>query len=178
MFGEASGFLFAPDLFIVRIHVEDAAGAFDELGGDVELLLNGFRQTGGAREVVSLRTVFDGDIHEPLLLEFRLPNSECGNDERRISDCRSLMLQRHSIRRTSSVVSEPLIFWIGGFECLHGGAVEVLLATMSTHVRHYRLAQALAKLQGHALPRHAPGTAHRADCQLRPNPRSWRFSPR
>lgn len=63
VFGEAARFVFAPNLLTVDMHVEHAARPLDELGRHVELLLDGFRQTGGAREVVSLRAVLDGDVH-------------------------------------------------------------------------------------------------------------------
>ena len=63
VFGKAAGVVFAPDLRIVDVDVEDAAGAFDQFGRHLELLLDRIRQTGGRRKVVSLSAVFDGDVH-------------------------------------------------------------------------------------------------------------------
>lgn len=48
--------------------VEDAAGAFNELGCDAEIFFQFLRQTGGAWVVVSLRAVFDRYDHTQFLL--------------------------------------------------------------------------------------------------------------
>ncbi len=57
------GFLAENDISIGR-DVKNAAAAGDELGFHAELLLNRLRQTGGSREVVSLRAVGDRDFHK------------------------------------------------------------------------------------------------------------------
>jgi hypothetical protein len=49
---------------VVGRDLEDPAGSFDELRFDAELLLNLFRQTGGAREVVSDRAVLNRNVRE------------------------------------------------------------------------------------------------------------------
>jgi hypothetical protein len=61
--GEAAHVVLAPDLRTVHVDVEDSAGAFDELGAYLKLLLDRIRQTGGRGKVVSLRAVLDGDVH-------------------------------------------------------------------------------------------------------------------
>jgi hypothetical protein len=53
----------APNLRAVDVNVEDAAGAFDQLRINAELLLDCFRQTGGCRKVVSLHAILDRDVH-------------------------------------------------------------------------------------------------------------------
>ncbi len=63
MLRETADVMFTPDLRAVDVHVEHAAGAFDQTGVHVELCLDRFRQTGGRRLVVSLDAVFDGDVH-------------------------------------------------------------------------------------------------------------------
>jgi hypothetical protein len=61
--GETARLALAEDLLSIHHDVEDAAGAFDELGLGPGLLLNDFRQTGGLGVVVSLSAVRDGDLH-------------------------------------------------------------------------------------------------------------------
>jgi hypothetical protein len=51
------------DQLPVERHVEDAAGALDELGVDVELLPEMSRQTGGLGRIVSRHAVLDRDVH-------------------------------------------------------------------------------------------------------------------
>ena len=69
IFREPPDFLLAPDLLAVHVNIEDAAGAFDELGLDAVGLLDRSRQTGGLGQIVSLRAILDGDgHHEPLFI--------------------------------------------------------------------------------------------------------------
>ena len=63
MFRKSAGLLLAVDQPAVDFNVEDAPAAFDEFGGDVEFGLDRVRQTGGLRRVVSLDTVFNGNVH-------------------------------------------------------------------------------------------------------------------
>jgi len=63
MLGKAPGSVLAVDQVAVDLHVEDAAPAFDELGLNVELVFDRFRQTGGLGQVVSISAVSDGDVH-------------------------------------------------------------------------------------------------------------------
>jgi len=57
------------DQLTIRCHLVHTAGAFHELGLDVELLFDEGRQTGGPGKVVSLAAVFDLDSHDTVLLE-------------------------------------------------------------------------------------------------------------
>lgn len=70
MLGKPADVVLAPDLFPVDMDVEDAARPLDQPGLDTECLINGFRQTGGRRLVVSFPAVFDGHFkghrHLPL----------------------------------------------------------------------------------------------------------------
>src|SRR3989338_3041523 len=50
-------------------HLEDAARAFTQAGGDAVLVLDRGLQTGGLGEVVSLPAVQDLDVHRALLSE-------------------------------------------------------------------------------------------------------------
>jgi hypothetical protein len=50
------------DEVAVDAHVEDPDGALHDLGPEAEPLLDRVRQTGGPREVVSDRAVFDDDL--------------------------------------------------------------------------------------------------------------------
>lgn len=52
--------------FSVQFDLEDAAVGGDQLRLQTELLLDGVRQTGGARLVVSNLAVFNGDLHVDL----------------------------------------------------------------------------------------------------------------
>lgn len=61
--------MFAVDQLAVDLDVEDSASALDQLGIDSELLLDGFRQTGGRGEVVSFDTILNGYVHRFRLLE-------------------------------------------------------------------------------------------------------------
>ena len=65
---EAAALLLGEDDLVVDRDLEDPAGSFDELGLDAELLLDLFRQTGGARIVVSDGAVLDADLgsHGPI----------------------------------------------------------------------------------------------------------------
>ena len=44
-------------------NIEHAGGPFDELGLNAEYAFDFSRQTGGLRQIVSSRTVGDGDLH-------------------------------------------------------------------------------------------------------------------
>ena len=61
--GKSADVVFVPNLRVVDVDVEDAAGALDHGRHDVEAFLDRVRQTGGCREVVSLHAVFDADVH-------------------------------------------------------------------------------------------------------------------
>ena len=63
VFGESTDVLLAPDLGAVDVYVENSARTLDELGLDLERLLQCIRQTGGSGKVVSLAAVFDADLH-------------------------------------------------------------------------------------------------------------------
>lgn len=52
----------------VRCHVEDSPAALDQLGLDAQRLLQLVRQTGGSRQVVSLRAVRDRNSHRLFIL--------------------------------------------------------------------------------------------------------------
>ena len=54
----------AEDEISIHTHLEYAASALDEPGGDPVLLFYFGRQTGGLGCVVSLQTVFDTDLHD------------------------------------------------------------------------------------------------------------------
>jgi len=57
---EPSQGLFGEQLLVTELDLEGAAAALDQTGGQVELLFDLGRQTGGAGVVVSLHAVFDG----------------------------------------------------------------------------------------------------------------------
>lgn len=59
-------FFLAEDEISIHTHLEYAASAFDEPGGDPVLLFYFGRQTGGLGCVVSLHAVFDTDFHDRL----------------------------------------------------------------------------------------------------------------
>ncbi len=62
--GEAADCFLAEDQLAVRDDLENAAAAGNQLRLDLKLLLNGVRQTGGSGQVVSLRAVGDGNLHD------------------------------------------------------------------------------------------------------------------
>jgi len=55
--------LLGVDQVAVQDHLEDAAGGRDQLGVQIELVLELGRQTGGDGLVVSDLAVFDGELH-------------------------------------------------------------------------------------------------------------------
>jgi len=63
MFREATGLVLAEDQLTVLENVKNAAAARRQCTFHGEFLLQGVRQTGGLREVVSHRAVFDFDFH-------------------------------------------------------------------------------------------------------------------
>ncbi len=63
MLGEPAAGVARVDQVAVHRHVEDAAGARDQLGFDVEAFLDFARQTGGLRVEVSRFAVGYGDPH-------------------------------------------------------------------------------------------------------------------
>lgn len=67
VFRKAANLVFAPHFLVVDVHIKNAAAAGNEGGRRTEFLRNRLRQTGGSREVVSLRAVFDRDGHGPVL---------------------------------------------------------------------------------------------------------------
>ena len=66
---EAVVVLVGVDGLAVDEHLEDAAHAFLQPGGDAVLVLDGGLQTGGLGEVVSLPAIADLDVHSRLLPE-------------------------------------------------------------------------------------------------------------
>ena len=66
VFGESADLVLTEHERTVCLDVEDAAGALDQLGLDVESLLDGFRQTGGLGQVVSRYTIGDADGHSSI----------------------------------------------------------------------------------------------------------------
>ena len=71
MLREPAGLVLRVDLVTVDRHVEDAAIALDEFHVDAEAvaqpILDGGRQTGGLREIVSAHAVLNGDMHRILV---------------------------------------------------------------------------------------------------------------
>lgn len=69
----------------VSIHndVEDSAAAFDQFRLDSRRFLNGIRQTGGLRGVVSLHAVGNADLHSTFLCFQRGHNHECSTSASR-----------------------------------------------------------------------------------------------
>jgi hypothetical protein len=55
-------------------NIEDAAAAFEKFGLYSELLGNIGRQTGGARQIISTRAVFDRDMHQSSPVLKRYPS--------------------------------------------------------------------------------------------------------
>jgi hypothetical protein len=53
----------APNLFAIDMDVKDSTGSFDQLRIHAELLFDLRRQTGGARQIISLRAEFDRNRH-------------------------------------------------------------------------------------------------------------------
>lgn len=68
MRGKATGFMFRIDQISVHDDIKDSASAFDQFGFSSGCLLNGVRQTGGLRGIVSLHAVGDADLHSEILL--------------------------------------------------------------------------------------------------------------
>jgi hypothetical protein len=65
---EPAGLLLGEDELVVDRDLEDSSRSFDELRLDAQLLLDLFRQTGGARVVVSDGAVLDRDLRGHVLL--------------------------------------------------------------------------------------------------------------
>jgi hypothetical protein len=65
---ESAGLLLGEHELVVHRDLEDSSGSLDELRPDAQLLLDLFRQTGGAREVVSDGAVLDRDVRRHVLL--------------------------------------------------------------------------------------------------------------
>lgn len=63
VFGEPAHLVFAPHRLAVDVDIKNTARTFQQLGRHVELLFDLVRQTGGSRQIVSLRAVFDGNVH-------------------------------------------------------------------------------------------------------------------
>jgi hypothetical protein len=55
-------------------NIENAAAAFDEFGLHSELLKNIGLQTGGARQIISTRAIFDRDMHQSSPVLKRYPS--------------------------------------------------------------------------------------------------------
>ena len=67
--GKPAGDLLRENQITIDAHIKHAAGSFDESGLDVELILQGGRQTGSLGKVISLATIGDADLlaHNPPL---------------------------------------------------------------------------------------------------------------
>lgn len=74
--GEPAGGLLGVDFLSVQVDFEHSPRALDETGSDVEAFFDLIRQTGGARLVVSLDAVFDGDFSTHGVASFRRSNAE------------------------------------------------------------------------------------------------------
>ena len=61
--GESAGLFLTVDELAIHLDVKDSAAAGDHLDLDLELTLDGVRQTDGLGLVVSLHAVFDGNAH-------------------------------------------------------------------------------------------------------------------
>lgn len=66
--GEAPLLTLRVDQLTIHGHLVHTAGAFHEMGLDIELPLDEGRQTGSPGKVVSLAAVFDLDAHVTFLL--------------------------------------------------------------------------------------------------------------
>ena len=73
MIGKSPFGLLGEDQLVIDEDVEDASSALDELGVLACLLLDGGRQTGGPRKIISGRAIRDRDLHRSTLLGNRLP---------------------------------------------------------------------------------------------------------
>ena len=61
--GESACIFLTVDELAVHLDVKDSAAARDHLDPNLELALDGVRQTDGLGLVVSLHAVFDGNVH-------------------------------------------------------------------------------------------------------------------
>lgn len=62
-FGKPFEFILGEDQLAVELHIENSVTSFDQIGFDLEFLLDSFRQTGGMGQIVSLHAVLDADLH-------------------------------------------------------------------------------------------------------------------
>jgi len=60
---ETAGIVLGVDEFSIGNHIEDATAPLDQLHLGVERLLDGGRQTGGVRAIVSFNAVGNRDLH-------------------------------------------------------------------------------------------------------------------
>ena len=67
--GEPARVVLGIDEFSIGHDVEDAAAAFDQLHLGVDRLLDGSRQTGGVRTIVSFNAVGNRDLHGGMRIE-------------------------------------------------------------------------------------------------------------
>ena len=68
MVRKLAGFLLAVDQISVDFDVEDSPAALDEFDVEPEFGLDGIRQTGGLRRVVSLYAILNRNVHvDPLI---------------------------------------------------------------------------------------------------------------
>ncbi len=69
MLREPAGVMLGVDEFSIGHNVEDAAAPLDQLHLGVERLLDGGRQTGGVRSIVSFNAVGNRDLHGRMRIE-------------------------------------------------------------------------------------------------------------
>ena len=66
---KTAGVVLGVDEFSIGNDVKDAAAALDQLHLGFERLLDGGRQTGGVRSIVSFNAVCNRDLHGPMRME-------------------------------------------------------------------------------------------------------------
>jgi hypothetical protein len=67
--GKPAGDFLRENQLAIDAHIEHASGTFDEIGLDIELILQSGRQTGSLGKVISFDTIGDADLlaHNPPL---------------------------------------------------------------------------------------------------------------
>lgn len=95
--GESAGLFLTVDELAVHLDVKDSAAAGDHLDLNLELALDGIRQTDGLGLVVSLHAVFDRNVHV---------GSSLAEDD--YTSVFSILLQRDAaLGRTTTISSAP-----------------------------------------------------------------------
>ncbi len=62
--GKATGLMFRVNQPTINNDIKDATASLDQFGDHPRLSLNGVRQTGGLRGVVSLHAICDRNLHD------------------------------------------------------------------------------------------------------------------